>query len=161
MTTTRRTPRFRIRRMQEADLLPMAGLLQRLPPADRWTLRHMAAELHRPLGWAWVLDVWEEGRWRLAGYLILWEQGELLHIANIAVDPAHQGQGHGRRLMRVAKAVARRRGMKGLSLEVRVSNLRALRWYLRLGFQIRRRIRNLYQTPQGWEDGLYMVLEHV
>ena len=65
-------------------------------------------------------------------YTIGMEHADLL---NIGLEPSFQGQGFGRRLI---KSIIWRLpvGMKKLMLEVRVSNLRAIRLYKTMGFKI-------------------------
>lgn len=57
------------------------------------------------------------------------------HIAQVAVDPAGHGQGHGRCLLRTALARLRARGYTHATLLVAEDNRRALDWYARLGFE--------------------------
>jgi ribosomal protein S18 acetylase RimI-like enzyme len=82
----------------------------------------------------------------LAGLLALEAQDQALFIENVAVDPALQGQGLGRRLMTFAEQQARQRGMRELRLytnEVMVENLV---FYQRLGFEeIERRMDEGYR----------------
>ncbi len=68
------------------------------------------------------------------GYAVLWwvlDQGEL---ANLAVHPDFQGLGIGSRLLDRVIADARAANIESLFLEVRTSNERARRLYLRRGF---------------------------
>jgi ribosomal protein S18 acetylase RimI-like enzyme len=82
----------------------------------------------------------------LAGLLALETLDQALFIENVAVDPALQGQGLGRRLMTFAEQQARQRGMRELRLytnEVMVENLV---FYQRLGFEeIERRMDEGYR----------------
>lgn len=88
----------------------------------------------------------------VVGYMVLWIQGETLHLANIAVRPDKRGQGIGTRLMEEALAVARQLGSERITLEVRVSNLPARRFYEKLGFRIKGRIKGYYKP--NFEDAL-------
>jgi ribosomal protein S18 acetylase RimI-like enzyme len=78
----------------------------------------------------------------VAGYVKLRHATELkasrhvLHVAGLAVNPAHQGQGLGRRLMEAAIAEARSRGARRLTLRVLGPNKRAQKLYESLGFEI-------------------------
>jgi GNAT superfamily N-acetyltransferase len=62
-------------------------------------------------GQIWVLD--DNG---VVGLLVLIDQPDHLLLDNIAIAPAHQGHGHGRRLLDFADAEARRRGYCRLRL---------------------------------------------
>lgn len=55
-------------------------------------------------------------------------------IYYLAVDPAIQGQGHGRRMVEAAEAWLIEAGMPKLQLLVRDGNQRALAFYERLGY---------------------------
>ena len=58
----------------------------------------------------------------------------LMNIHDIAVLPAHRGQGVGQALLAAAEAHARARGCCKLTLEVLTGNAPALRSYERFGF---------------------------
>jgi len=62
-------------------------------------------------GQAWVLD---EGE--IIGVLVLIAEPDHLLLDNIAIAPAFQGRGHGRRLLAFAEAEAGRRGYSVLRL---------------------------------------------
>lgn len=62
----------------------------------------------------------------IVGFLVLEDADGHLLLDNIAVDPACQGQGYGRKLLDVTEAEARRRGYGAVELytnEVMVENL--------------------------------------
>jgi ribosomal protein S18 acetylase RimI-like enzyme len=81
-------------------------------------------------GEAWVLE--EHGE--LIGLVVLKDGPEALLIPNIAVAPAQQGNGHGRRLIAFAEAEARRRGYAELRLFVNVLMAENISLYQHLGF---------------------------
>lgn len=92
----------------------------------------------------------------IVGYGVLWcilDQGEL---ANIAIAPEARGQGLGRRLLDHFVAVAGRRDVQRLFLEVRQSNAVALRLYASCGFEQVGRRRDYYERPK--EDALVLEL---
>lgn len=59
-------------------------------------------------------------------------------IENIAVDPAHQGRGHGRRLLRHADQLARQAGLGELRLQTNQAFAANIDFYRRGGFRIDR-----------------------
>ena len=71
---------------------------------------------------------------KIVAYHFFWLVADEVHILNIAVDPAYQGRGIGRRLMMFAIEFGIERGAACVLLEVRVSNSPALRLYRGLGF---------------------------
>lgn len=91
----------------------------------------------------------------VVGYSVLWcilDQGEL---ANIAITPGWRGSGLGARLLEHVLAVAARRGVEKIFLEVRASNEAALALYRRYGFEQAGRRAGYYEQPR--EDALVMV----
>jgi ribosomal-protein-alanine N-acetyltransferase len=93
----------------------------------------------------------------LAGYAVAWFVSDELHIGNIAVIKEKQGEGAGRQLLEYLLREASDREVAVATLEVRVSNARAINLYRRYGFKevaIRRR----YYVDNG-EDALVMLAE--
>lgn len=79
---------------------------------------------------AWVLD--DGGS--LAGVLVLCDAADHLLLDNIAVAPAHQGRGVGRRLMAFAETEARRRGWSEIRLYTHETMIENQALYQRLGY---------------------------
>jgi [ribosomal protein S18]-alanine N-acetyltransferase len=71
----------------------------------------------------------------LLGYQLAMAGFEEWHLLNLTVAPAHQGQGHGRHLLRALAQHTRATGAQFLWLEVRPSNLRARAVYRQFGFE--------------------------
>ncbi len=70
----------------------------------------------------------------LLGYFIGMEGVDELHLLNITVAPAVQGQGHARFMLDELCTLSRTRRAQQIWLEVRESNLRARAIYERYGF---------------------------
>ena len=90
----------------------------------------------------------------LVGYVLAALQVDVWHILNVTVHPLHRGRRIGDALVRSAMTVGNRRDHAGFTLEVRVSNDRAIRLYDRLGF-VSHGIRPRYYSDNG-EDALIM-----
>lgn len=81
------------------------------------------------------------------------------YITNVAVFPEHRGKGIGTQLIAALEAHARSRGCEFITLEVRVSNLGAIRLYSRLGFLKAGERRDFYVQPT--ENALIMTKQLV
>jgi ribosomal-protein-alanine N-acetyltransferase len=77
--------------------------------------------------------LWLNGE--LLGYFLTMRGFEEMHLLNITVAPAHQGQGWGHMMLDALSLLSRHAGAQWLWLEVRQSNRRALQVYERYGFK--------------------------
>ncbi len=85
-------------------------------------------------------DVWVAERdGAPVGALVLLADAESLLIENVAVDPAHQGEGVGRELLAPAEAAARARGLGALRLYTHQKMEANIALYGRLGYRETRR----------------------
>ncbi|MBU6459695.1 MAG: ribosomal protein S18-alanine N-acetyltransferase [Proteobacteria bacterium] len=97
---------------------------------------------------------------RLAGYSVMMDVLDESHLLNLAVSLTMQGQGVGRMLLDYAVQEARSTGKRLMLLEVRVSNLKAIRLYERAGFYRIHVRRNYYpMMVSGRENALVMGLD--
>ena len=93
----------------------------------------------------------------LVGYCVLMPVVDEMHLLNLCVAPQVQGTGAGLALLREAVRTTRSKALSGLLLEVRPSNVRALRLYERFGFTTIGRRKNYYPARRhGREDALVM-----
>ena len=95
-------------------------------------------------GAAWVLEA--DGA--IAGVLVLLDEGDHVLLDNVAVAPARQGQGIGRRLIAFAEAEARRRGYAEIRLYTHATMVENQALYRRLGFE---------ETHRGEQAGFERV----
>lgn len=96
---------------------------------------------------------------RLLGYVVAMEGVDEVHLLNITVAPALQGQGWGRVLMDALVHWSRARGAEALWLEVRVSNQGAQAMYAKVGFVKMGVRRDYYPAGHGQrEDAVVMQL---
>lgn len=73
-------------------------------------------------------------RGELLGYFVAMAGVDEMHLLNITVTPSAQGHGHGRFLLGELVRLCQQARAEQLWLEVRESNARARRMYLRFGF---------------------------
>ncbi len=113
------------------------------------------AELARPdVCYVYVVRLPERP---VAGFVAFWRVLDEMHINNLAVHPDYRGRGLGRALLRGALGAAHAIGVRRATLEVRRSNLPALRLYAGLGFTESGVRTGYYSQPV--EDALVLSLE--
>ena len=95
-------------------------------------------------GVAWVI----EERSAIAGVIVLLPGDEHLLLDNIAVAPAQQGSGLGRRMLAFAEAEAVRRGYREIRLYTHQTMTENQRLYAALGYE---------ETGRGTEAGYERV----
>jgi ribosomal protein S18 acetylase RimI-like enzyme len=83
----------------------------------------------------WVLEIGGT----VAGVIELIPRGDHLWVENVAVDPAHQGRGLGRQLLRHAEVEARRHGFGEIRLLTNERYAANIAMYLRYGYTETRR----------------------
>ena len=93
-------------------------------------------------GVVWVI---EEGS-GIAGFLVLLPRADHLLLGNIAVAPARQGSGLGRRLLAFAEAEALRRGYREIRLYTHQTMTENQRLYAAIGYEVIGR-----GTEEGYE----------
>lgn len=134
--------------------VPLVGVLEARAYAFPWTpgiFRDCMASGHH----CWVAD----GADGLMGYGVLSVGADEAHLLNLCVDPAIQGRGMGRRLLRRMVDLARWHMADRIFLEVRPSNPVAIALYASEGFgEIGRRPR-YYPAVVGREDALVMAMD--
>ena len=91
---------------------------------------------------------------RLVGYVIVSRYVDAWHVMNIAVHPQQRSRGVASALLERLFETTANDVRRGYTLEVRVSNERAIRLYERYGFK-RRGVRRGYYTDNR-EDALIM-----
>jgi GNAT superfamily N-acetyltransferase len=101
---------------------------RRPAPMDDDHAAHIAA------GEQWVSDAPEGFDGGLAAAIVLTEHDDHLHVDNVAVAPALQGQGLGRALLEFAEAEASRRGFSEVRLYTNAAMSDNLVMYPKLGY---------------------------
>ncbi|WBY00160.1 ribosomal protein S18-alanine N-acetyltransferase [Ramlibacter tataouinensis] len=97
---------------------------------------------------------------QVVGYFVAMKGVDEVHLLNITVAPAWQGQGWGRLMLDGLAAWSRGQGAQWLWLEVRVGNLRAQRLYEHIGFRRVGERRRYYPAAGGGrEDAIVMSLK--
>jgi ribosomal-protein-alanine acetyltransferase len=152
MTSSGDIPRYSIRRLHHGDDLDHVVALEAAAFTNPWS----RDALERDLRSADVVRVYvlEDGEGRLIGFCGCWFVFDELHINTLAVAEQFRRRGHATRLLRFVLAEAAAAGLTCATLEVRRSNLAALRLYDRFGFDVRGVRRDYYTQPV--EDALIL-----
>jgi ribosomal-protein-alanine N-acetyltransferase len=96
----------------------------------------------------------------LLGYFVAMKGVDEVHLLNITVAPAHQGQGWARVMLDALDLWARGQGAQWLWLEVRAGNQRALRVYEQHGYRRMGLRRDYYPLAHAArEDAIVMSLK--
>jgi ribosomal-protein-alanine N-acetyltransferase len=136
-----------IRRLTYADLPQVVAIERRAFPTP-WSLAMFVLELSKPAGIC--LAAFEDET--MVGYLICSRYDTVWHLMNVSVDTNRRREGIASALL--GSLIARIDRDSRLTLEVRPSNVGAIRLYERFGFRsagVRRR----YYQDNG-EDALIM-----
>jgi ribosomal-protein-alanine N-acetyltransferase len=142
-----------LRDMTEADL---GGVLkiEHEVHAYPWTLGNFNDALRSK-----YLCMVYESDGSILGYAVLMLAIDEAELLDIAVDSKHQRQGLGRQLLEEMMALARRRDMVRMVLEVRASNGAAIGLYRKAGFTDIGLRRSYYPAQNGREDAILMGRE--
>lgn len=141
-----------IRPMTEADL-PQVMVIENKGHAFPWTQGIMAGNL----GHGYVCRALVQGE-RVLGYAIVQHIVDEAHLLNITIDPALQGKGYGRHLLRELIEETSDQA-DTMFLEVRPSNTSAIALYQSMGFNEIGLRKNYYPAVGGGrEDAMMMAL---
>jgi len=141
--------RIEIRPLELKDLSAIEEIERRSYPTP-WSRSMFAGELTKVSSIS--LGAFEEER--LIGYVIVSRYVDAWHVMNIAVHPQQRSRGVASALLERLFETTVNDMRRGYTLEVRISNERAIRLYERYGFK-RRGVRRGYYTDNR-EDALIM-----
>lgn len=104
-----------------------------------------------------VLEIEEEGRSIIAGYIISRYQDSKCHVLNLCIAPVHQKKGLGQYLLQTLIDSLAATWINSVMLEVRPSNEAALALYKKMGF-LQIDIKNsYYRDASGTEDAIVLA----
>ncbi|HHX63002.1 MAG TPA: ribosomal protein S18-alanine N-acetyltransferase [Epulopiscium sp.] len=125
-------------------------ILEKTAFSDPWSEMTFIKELENPQAY-YFIAIKDEKIVGYAGMLVILDEG---HIMNIAVDKTQRGTGIGKELVKKIIEKAQELEMMGLTLEVRVGNIAAIKLYESFGFVSVGERKNYYQYPN--EDATIM-----
>jgi len=147
---------WRVDALAETDLTEVLEI-EAASFTNPWTRAMFEGELLNPgVARGYVLRTPE---WRVAAFCTVFLVADELHVNNLAVRPECRGMGAGRALLEFVIGDAVSLGARRATLEVRQSNLIALKLYERLGFSVVAVRKDYYANPVEdalilWKDGL-------
>ena len=140
-----------LRRLELRDLAAIETIERASYPTP-WSRSMFASELAKPTSLS--LGAFDPQTKELVGYLIISRYVDAWHVMNVAVAETHRRRGIARTLLARLFEVTSTDERRGYTLEVRVSNLAAIRLYESLGFHARG-VRRGYYTDNR-EDAVIM-----
>jgi [ribosomal protein S18]-alanine N-acetyltransferase len=149
----REVPEVHIRPMMEIDL-PDVAAIEQGSYAFPWS-ENIFRDCLRVGYTCRALDL----AGRIIGYGVMSLGAGEAHILNVCVRDEFRTVGFGRRLLEHLLERAAAAGVGEAFLEVRPSNLAAIRLYSQLGFEQIGIRRGYYQAPDGREDAIVLKLE--
>ena len=117
-----------------------------------WSRSMFAGELAKPS--SVCLGAFEPESGDLLGYMIISRYVDAWHVMNVAVAPAHRRRGIASALLEQLFEKTSGESRRGYTLEVRISNVGAIKLYEQLGFRSRGVRRGYYADNR--EDALIM-----
>jgi ribosomal-protein-alanine N-acetyltransferase len=149
----REVPEVQIRPMMEIDLAQVAQVEQQ-SYAFPWS-ENIFRDCLRVGYTCRALDL----QGQIIGYGVMSLGAGEAHILNVCVRDEFRNLGFGRRLLEHLLERAAASGVAEAFLEVRPSNLAAIRLYQHLGFEQIGIRRGYYQAPDGREDAIVLKRE--
>ncbi len=121
-----------------------------------WERISFEGELSCQNALSYVVKSAETGREdQIIAYAFLRRAADELHILKIAVAPAQRGQGIAACILNRCFTISAQQGADSVHLEVRPSNVPAMKLYEKLGFKVIGRRPNYYADSK--EDALMMI----
>ncbi|WP_286162437.1 ribosomal protein S18-alanine N-acetyltransferase [Methylobacillus flagellatus] len=139
-----------VRRMQASDLADVVRI-EAMVHDYPWTRGNFADSMQAGH------DCWTyTEQYNIVGYAVLMMVLDEAHLLNISIAKEYQAAGRGYALLQHLMQLAKQAGAANMFLEVRQSNLPAIRLYERTGFNEMGIRRNYYPARTGREDAILM-----
>lgn len=136
-------------------MIPEIVALDQICLGGFWSAAAYLAEIEREQGQMLILS----SQTRILGYVCAWSVLEEAHLIMLVVAPNDRRRGLGKALVWAILNWAKNHGSEWVTLEVRESNLGAIKLYQFFGFNILGERRNYYQNPPEnalilWRSGI-------
>ena len=144
-----------IRKMKDTDIAAVSRI-EKLTHIQPWSENVLTDCYHSD--YLWLVAEENDYQKELKGYIILSQVLDEAHLLNLCVSLKYQGFGLGRELTARGIKEVVKRGARKMFLEVRRSNMRAIRLYESFGFSEIGIRTNYYQGSSLSEDAVVMAL---
>lgn len=148
-----------IREATNDDLQTIMQLERICFPHGAWKEENILYELNEnPVSHFWVIELSlkDDGEYRVVGFCDYWETFDSATICQIAVHPYLQRKQLGTAMMDEIYNDCYAKKIQTITLEVRVSNEKAINFYKKQGFEIETTKPHYYDNG---EDAYYMILK--
>ncbi len=147
---------FNTLKLNEVDSI---ALLESQSSDHPWSKNQLSESIKNQNNVAYSLSL--DGQ--IIGFVIAMPTVDTADILNIVINPKYQKKGYGKSLFIYLIKELKYRGIKDILLEVRESNIQAIKFYLRLGFKKISVRKNYYMENSNQlserDDGIIMRLE--
>jgi len=145
--------KIKIRKASSSDLEAVYQIeCEQFP--NPWKKKYFSEELLHDIANFYVAE--DKSVQQVIGYVIFWIVEEMLELHKIAVSASYTGRGIGKRLFRFMLEKAVEQGVEELFLEVRKSNIGAIKLYESFAFKQIDIRKDYYNEPT--EDALIFKL---
>ena len=139
---------FNIRRMTSGDI-PSVLEIDLLSFPNPWPKNSYEYEInHNPNSRPWIGSIFDGEIETICSFAVFWNIVDETHIGTIAVHPDYRNRGLGTGILRELLLISKKEGMVRVLLEVRESNLHAIKMYKKFGFEVDG-IRKKYYRDNG------------
>ena len=140
--------------MEARDSAAVLSIQAACPEIAQWTLRDYSRVAEGGME-GWVAEIDDAAGLSVAGFIVARRVAGDLEVLNLAVAPARRRHGVGAELLNAVLAWGATFAAEKTFLEVRVSNLAAIRFYERYEFEVTGRRPRYYTAPI--EDALVLA----
>lgn len=148
--------KFKIQEMERENIDDILQIEELCYGAHHWSRESFLTELNNKISsYRCIVD--ENGR--TLGYMGIWKIANEAHVTNLSVHPDYRNQKLAHRLLLASIDECYKNKIKFITLEVRVSNEKAIHLYEKFGFKSLGVRKKYYQDNN--EDALIMWSENI
>lgn len=136
-------------RLMTLDDISAVAIIERRSYTHPWSAELLSDCVRVGLD-CWVIEVLSE----IKGFAIVGGQGEDSHLMNICISPGSRRQAYGETLLAFLLDHSHEKAKASVFLEVKPTNLAAIKLYQKYGFSQEAIVENYYQEGERPEDAL-------